>query len=69
MLYHLLIKGKFEVWCRPGKPVGDFNVTVYPAKANCANCLTAFRAATTGRKSRFRVKHTTNRETILDSPA
>jgi len=59
-LYHLLVKGKFEVWCRPGKKVGDYNVTIYPTKANCANCLTAYRAATTtqGRTGRFQVRHT-----------
>lgn len=57
-LYHLLKPKEFRVWCRPHDPVGDYNVTNLPSKANCANCLTAYRTATTGRRAAFRVKHT-----------
>lgn len=60
-LKHLLIPATFRVYCRPNNPVGDFDVTVFPSKANCANCLTAFRIATTGRKTPFKVCHTCNR--------
>lgn len=57
-LYHLLMPKEFKVWCRPNHSVGDFNVTILPSKATCANCLTAYRTATTGRLTRFKVKHT-----------
>lgn len=65
-LTHLLKPGEFRVWCRPNNVPGDFNVTTKPSKANCANCLTAMRTATTGRRSGFKVKHTTGRKTCWD---
>jgi hypothetical protein len=60
-LYHLLIKGQFRVWCRPNNPIGDYNVTILPSKANCANCLTAYRSGSPGFTARhrpFKVAHT-----------
>lgn len=61
-LTHLLIQKQFRVWCRPNNVPGDFNVTTLPSKTTCANCLTAYRTATTGRRNDFRVAHT-NRPT------
>lgn len=57
-LLHLLIPKEFEVWCRPGKSPENLSVTNTPSKATCANCLTAYRMKTTGRKNRFHVSHT-----------
>lgn len=57
-LTHLLIPKQYRVWCRPNDVPGDFDITALPSKADCANCLTAFRTATTWRKARFRVSHT-----------
>lgn len=64
-LTHLLIPKQYRVWCRPNDVPGNFNITAYPSLADCANCLTAFRTATNGRKTPFRVAHTnrlSNRE-------
>lgn len=58
-IYHLLIPKQYRVWCVPNRvPGGEMAVTSVPSRATCANCLTAFRRSTTGRKSRFRVTHT-----------
>ena len=57
-LYHLLIPGKFEVWCRPGKAVDNLCITNKPSKTTCANCLSAFRTMPSGKKKSFRVAHT-----------
>lgn len=60
-LTHLLMPKSFRVWCRPRKSPGDFKLTIYPSKANCSSCLTAYRRKTSGRRSAFRVSHTMNR--------
>lgn len=65
-LYHLLKPKEYRVWCRPNDLPGDFNVTKFPSKANCANCLTAMRTETSGRYRPFKVKHTTGRRTVWD---
>lgn len=57
-IIHLLKPKEFRVWCRPNDVPGNFAVTTIPSVADCANCLTAFRTATNGRKARFRVAHT-----------
>lgn len=60
-IIHLLIPKQFAVWCRPDKPVGNYHITNRPSKANCANCLTAFRTKTGNIRRRFKVSHTPNR--------
>ena len=62
VLTHLLIPKEFRVWCRPKVAPGNFKVTTKPSQTTCANCLTAWRAQTQGRKTQFRVAHT-NRKT------
>lgn len=57
-LKHLLKPKEFRVWCRPNDLPGDFDLTILPSLTTCANCLTAMRATTTGRKSQFKVAHT-----------
>lgn len=56
VLKHLLIKGEFKVWCT-GRAAGSLEVTIYPSKTTCANCLSRYRWAY-GRKKRFCVTHT-----------
>lgn len=59
-LTHLLMPKQFRVWCRPSDVPGDFHVTVYPSKANCANCLSCYRSKISGfhGTGNFAVKHT-----------
>ncbi len=66
-LIHLLVPKTFTVYCRPGKPIGDYHITNKVSKANCANCLTAYRRKTTGNKAGFRVCYTPNRDPQLVS--
>lgn len=69
-LTHLLIPKEYHVWCRPSKPPGEFNVTMFPSKCNCANCLTAMRRHTgkgrKGYRGEFKVRHTTGRKIVWD---
>lgn len=52
-IYHLLKKGEFRVWCVPNRAPGPaMDVTMYPSKATCVNCLTNFRYATRGQAKR-----------------
>lgn len=60
-LTHLLKPKEYRVWCRPNQIPGDFDITTFPSKCNCANCLTVMRRWTTGRRTQFRVAHTAER--------
>lgn len=66
VLTHLLIPKENHVWCRPKAALGNYDVTIYPSKTTCANCLTAFRTHTQGRRTQFRVAHTGRRRTRLE---
>lgn len=58
---HLLIPREFRIWCRPNHPIGEQDLTTKPSETGCANCLTAFRAKTTGKTQPFRTRHAHNR--------
>lgn len=40
---HLLIPKEFQIYCTHKKPGAKLSITMYPSKANCANCLTQYR--------------------------
>lgn len=61
-LIHLLIPKEFRVWCVPSRRVGELDVTIYPSKSTCANCLTKWRSKTKGIKKFFRVRNTIGRK-------
>ena len=63
-IIHLLKPKEYRVWCRPNYIPGNFKTTIFPSLTDCANCLTAFRTYTTGRKNRFRVAHTPRKATL-----
>jgi len=47
---HLLKPKEFRVWCRPKSVPRNLDVTMYPSKATCAQCLTRMRFQTTGNR-------------------
>jgi len=53
---HLLRPKEFRVWCMPHTNLDRFDFTTKAFDATCANCLTAWRTATTGRSSPFRTR-------------
>ena len=57
-IYHLLKPKEHRVWCVASRPPSPaMNVTTSVSKANCANCLSAFRWAM-GHKKEFKVRWT-----------
>ena len=61
-IIHLLIPKEFKVWCLHNRPPGPkMNITMFPSKATCANCLSNFRYAN-GKKPRFKVRWTSRHD-------
>ena len=62
LIYHLLKPKEFRVWCVPNRPPGvAMNVTRFPSKATCVNCLTNYRFDKNGgKKGTFRKAWTAN---------